>query len=101
MNVDKLDRLLNLVGELVIAQSMLQRNRHRNRAHRMPGCATASPMSSRQTRELQDAVMNIRLLPIDYLFSRMPRLVRDLAKRLGKEVELSDAWRARPSSTKK
>jgi two-component system, chemotaxis family, sensor kinase CheA len=43
----------------------------------------------RQTRELQDAVMGIRLLPIDFLFSRMPRMVRDLAQQLGKEVELT------------
>jgi len=88
VNVDKLDRLLNLVGELVIAQSMLNETATRNRAQDAR-LRDSVAYVGRQTRELQEAVMAIRLLPMDSLFSRMPRLVRDLAKRLGKEVELN------------
>jgi two-component system chemotaxis sensor kinase CheA len=88
VDVNKLDRLLNLVGELVIAQSMLSEAATHNRAAQDARLRDSVAYVERQTRELQDAVMNIRLLPIDYLFSRMPRLVRDLAGRLGKEVEL-------------
>jgi two-component system chemotaxis sensor kinase CheA len=88
VDVNKLDRLLNLVGELVIAQSMLSEAATHNRATQDARLRDSVAYVERQTRELQDAVMNIRLLPIDYLFSRMPRLVRDLAVRLGKEVEL-------------
>jgi two-component system chemotaxis sensor kinase CheA len=88
VDVDKVDRLLNLVGELVIAQSMLAE------AARAIAAGDARLRDSvayvdRQTRDLQDAVMSIRLLPIDFLFSRMRRMVRDLAERLGKEVELT------------
>ena len=88
VDVDKVDRLLNLVGELVIAQSMLAE------AARSGPASNALLRDSvayvgRQTRDLQDAVMSIRLLPIEFLFSRMQRTVRDLAQRLGKDVELT------------
>jgi len=86
VDVAKLDRLLNLVGELVIAQSMLSEAATRTAQDARLRDSVA--YVGRQTRELQEAVMGIRLLPIDYLFSRVPRLVRDLARRLGKEVEL-------------
>jgi two-component system chemotaxis sensor kinase CheA len=89
VDVDKLDRLLNLVGELVIAQSMLSEASTRSRAAQDVRLRDSVAYVGRQTRELQEAVMAIRLLPIDYLFSRIPRLVRDLAKRLGKQVELT------------
>jgi two-component system chemotaxis sensor kinase CheA len=89
VDVAKLDRLLNLVGELVIAQSMLSEAAARSRAAQDAHVRDSVAYVARQTRELQEAVMAIRLLPIDYLFSRVPRLVRDLAKRLGKEVELT------------
>jgi two-component system chemotaxis sensor kinase CheA len=88
VDVHKLDRLLNLVGELVIAQSMLTEAATRNRTPD-PRLRDSVAYVGRQTRELQEAVMAIRLLPIDYLFSRMPRMVRDLATRLGKSVELT------------
>lgn len=88
VDVHKLDRLLNLVGELVIAQSMLAEAATRNRTPD-PRLRDSVAYVGRQTRELQEAVMAIRLLPIDYLFSRMPRMVRDLATRLGKAVELT------------
>ena len=88
VDVDKLDRLLNLVGELVIAQSMLSEAATGSSAAQDARLRDSVAYVGRQTRELQEAVMGIRLLPIDYLFSRVPRLVRDLARRLGKEVEL-------------
>lgn len=88
VDVDKVDRLLNLVGELVIAQSMLAEaasSSAAGSAHLRDSVAYVG----RQTRDLQDAVMSIRLLPIEFLFSRMQRMVRDLAQRLGKDVELT------------
>jgi two-component system chemotaxis sensor kinase CheA len=89
VDVEKLDRLLNLVGELVIAQSMLSEATALTDAQEDARLRDSIGYVGRQTRELQEAVMAIRLLPIDYLFSRIPRLVRDLARRLDKEVELT------------
>jgi len=89
VDVEKLDRLLNLVGELVIAQSMLSEAAALTGAQEDVRLRDSIGYVGRQTRELQEAVMAIRLLPIDYLFSRIPRLVRDLARRLNKEVELT------------
>ena len=88
VDVDKVDRLLNLAGELVIAQSMLAEAAQRSGASQDVGLRDSVAHVARQTRELQEAVMGIRLLPLDYLFSRMPRLVRDLAQKLAKDVEL-------------
>lgn len=89
VDVDKIDRLLNLVGELVIAQSMLTEAARRSGAGNDAQLRDSVAYAGRQTRELQDAVMGIRLLPIEFLFSRMQRTVRDLAQRLGKDVELT------------
>ena len=88
VDVDKVDRLLNLVGELVIAHSMLAEAALRSGAAQNAHLRDSVAYAGRQTRELQEAVMGIRLMPIDFLFSRMPRVVRDLAQRLGKDVEL-------------
>ncbi len=88
VDVDKVDRMLNLVGELVIAQSMLAEAAQQSSASGDARLRQAVAYSARQTRDLQDAVMNIRLLPLAYLFSRMPRLVRDAAQRLNKEIQL-------------
>ncbi|MEO8626632.1 MAG: chemotaxis protein CheA [Betaproteobacteria bacterium] len=88
VDVDKVDRMLNLVGELVIAQSMLAEAAQQSSASGDAKLRQALAYSARQTRDLQDAVMNIRLLPLEYLFSRMPRVVRDAAQRLNKEVQL-------------
>jgi two-component system chemotaxis sensor kinase CheA len=87
VSVDKVDLLINLVGELVITQSMLSQT------------ATAEHLVSehlydrllqleRNTRELQETVMSIRMLPVSFAFNRFPRLVRDLAGKLGKQVDL-------------
>ena len=88
VDVDKVDRLLNLVGELVIAQSMLAEAAQRGAASQDAGLRDSVAHVARQTRDLQEAVMSIRLLPLDFLFSRVPRLVRDLAHKLAKDVEL-------------
>src|SRR5262249_16187035 len=88
VDVDKVDRLLNLAGELVIAQSILAEAARRSGAANEAGLRDSIAHVARQTRELQEAVMGIRLLPLDHLFSRLPRLVRDLGQKLAKDVEL-------------
>ncbi|MGR2661307.1 chemotaxis protein CheW [Chromobacterium haemolyticum] len=89
VNIDKVDLLLNLVGELVITQSMLTQSGAGLDpvAHeRLLGGIGAL---QRNARELQEAVMSIRMTPISFVFNRFPRVVRDLAGRLGKRVELT------------
>ena len=87
VSVEKVDQLINLVGELVITQAMIEQR-----------VGTLDPMThehllnsvsqlSRNTRDLQESVMSIRMMPMDYVFSRFPRMVRDLAHKLGKQVE--------------
>lgn len=87
VTVDKVDAIINLVGELVITQSMLEQT-----VQTMEGNTTAllSDLAQlkRNARDLQEAVMSIRMLPMDYVFSRYPRQVRDLSAKLNKEVEL-------------
>lgn len=88
VNTDKIDNLLNLVGELVITQSMLNQlgnDIHSTAADRLrEGLAQLG----RNTRELQEYAVQIRMLPIGFAFSRFPRLVRDLSRKLGKKVAL-------------
>ncbi len=88
VSVDKVDQVINLVGELIITQSML--NETASTLDRVVHDTLLNGISQlqRNARDLQDAVMSIRMLPMDYVFSRFPRLVRDLAGRLEKEVEL-------------
>jgi len=88
VNIEKVDHLINLVGELVIAQAMLAQTV--SRVDPVTGEALMQSMAQLEhnTRDLQDAVMSIRMLPIGFVFSRFPRLVRDLASKLGKNVEL-------------
>ena len=82
--VDKVDQLINLVGELVITQAMLaQRAKDEGRAM-SAGLADLE----RNTRDLQTAVMSIRMMPMSLVFNRFPRMLRDLAARLDKRVEL-------------
>ncbi len=87
--VEKVDRLINLVGELVITQSMLaQRSGDLDPALHGELLASMNHLQ-RNARDLQESVMSIRMMPMDYVFSRFPRLVRDLATRLGKQVNLN------------
>ncbi|RKR06066.1 CheA signal transduction histidine kinase [Kushneria sinocarnis] len=88
VSIEKIDQIINLVGELVITQSMLEQG-----AGELDPVVHGKLMSGmnqlqRNARDLQEAVMSVRMMPMDYVFSRFPRLVRDLAAKLGKEVEL-------------
>lgn len=88
VSIEKVDQMLNLVGELVITQSMLmQVVSHLDPAvfERLSMCLG---QLDRNTRDLQESVMSIRMMPISFVFSRFPRVVRDVAGRLGKQVEL-------------
>lgn len=88
VSIEKVDQLINLVGELVITQAMLLQT--------ATLCQDAAPerllnglaQLERNTRDLQESVMSIRMMPISFVFSRFPRVVRDLSGKLGKQVEL-------------
>jgi len=87
--VEKVDQLINLVGELVITQSMLAQ-----RSDLLDPVAHSDLLNSmgqleRNARDLQESVMSIRMMPMEYVFSRFPRLVRDLASKLNKQIELT------------
>ncbi|MBL8520066.1 MAG: chemotaxis protein CheW [Betaproteobacteria bacterium] len=88
VNVAKVDQLINLVGELVIAEAMIAQAAQGLDPEGKTALAAAVAQLERNTRDLQDSVLAIRMLPISFVMSRLPRLVRDLADRLGKEVEL-------------
>jgi len=88
VSVDKVDQLINLVGELVITQAVLAQ------AGAQPDTGTQQPLAAaladlqRHTRDLQEAVMSIRMIPMSVIFNRYPRMLRDLATELGKRIEL-------------
>jgi two-component system chemotaxis sensor kinase CheA len=85
---EKIDALINLVGELVITQSMLCRFSEKYEPHDVESLRRSIAQLTRNTRELQESVMQIRMLPIGFSFNRFPRLVHDLSRKLGKRVEL-------------
>ena len=86
---EKIDRLVNLVGELVITQAMLaQASQQSNTMLGEEQMSAALLQLDRQTRELQERVMGIRMVPVEMVFSRFPRMVHELGKQLGKDVEL-------------
>ncbi|WP_017907789.1 chemotaxis protein CheA, partial [Xanthomonas sp. SHU 199] len=88
VSVDKVDALINLVGELVITQAMLKQvstGLDQAVAERL---FAGLDLLERNTRDLQEAVIGVRMLPVDAVFRRFPRLVRDLSTRLGKQVRL-------------
>ncbi|QZA78093.1 chemotaxis protein CheW [Deefgea tanakiae] len=88
VSVEKVDQLLNLVGELVITQSMLAQNALQLDPVLHEKLLSGVAQLERNTRELQESVMSIRMMPISFVFNRYPRLVRDLAGKLNKQVEL-------------
>jgi two-component system chemotaxis sensor kinase CheA len=88
VGTDKVDALINQVGELVITQSMLSEFQTDFDPQRIEKLRSGLAQLARNTRELQESVMRIRMLPISVSFDRFPRLVRDIAQKLGKEVEL-------------
>ncbi len=88
VSVSKVDQLINLVGELVITQAMLaQKSRELDDKDNQPLLAGLADLD-RNTRDLQEAVMSIRMIPMSVVFNRFPRMLRDLATKLGKKVEL-------------
>jgi two-component system chemotaxis sensor kinase CheA len=88
VSVDKVDQLINLVGELVITQAMLAQNGKGVDAALYQQLAAGLADLERNTRDLQEAVMSIRMIPMSMVFNRFPRMLRDLAAKLGKKVEM-------------
>jgi two-component system chemotaxis sensor kinase CheA len=88
VGVDKVDSLINLVGELVITQSMLSELGNDFDISKVERLNSGLEQLLQNTKELQESVMRIRMLPISFAFNRFPRLVHDLSKKTGKEVEL-------------
>jgi two-component system chemotaxis sensor kinase CheA len=86
--IDKIDGLIDLVGELVITQAMLDQFREEFDPSRLAMLQHGLAQLARHTRSLQESVMGIRMLPIGSVFNRFPRLVRDLSQKLGKQVKL-------------
>ncbi len=88
VSVEKVDQLINLVGELVITQAMLAQNSRSLDPVVYQQLMSGLTDLDRNTRDLQEAVMSIRMIPMSTVFSRFPRMLRDLANKLGKKVEL-------------
>ena len=88
VSVEKIDRIVNLVGELVIAQAMMQQAAGHIAAGKDEHLAHSLATLDRNTRDLQQAVMSIRMMPMEFVFSRFPRLVYDVSSKLGKKVHL-------------
>ncbi|WP_029407088.1 chemotaxis protein CheA [Thiomicrorhabdus sp. Milos-T2] len=98
VDLSKIDQMVNLVGELVITQSML--SQFGEQAEQSSENSKEANMEwvdklkeglthlERHTRELQESVMNIRMLPVSFAFNRMPRIVHDVSQKLGKQIEL-------------
>ena len=88
VDINKIDGLINMVGELVITQSMLSLLGEDFGMDRVERLQDGLAQLERHTRELQESVMQIRMLPISFTFSRFPRLVHDLSTKMGKKIEL-------------
>ncbi|HXE37225.1 MAG TPA: chemotaxis protein CheW [Azonexus sp.] len=88
VGVEKVDQLINLVGELVITQAMLLQTAMQMQENAPERLLNGLVQLERNTRDLQESVMSIRMMPISTVFSRFPRVVRDLSGKLGKQVEL-------------
>ena len=89
VGTDKVDQLINLVGELVITQSMLGQIGEDFQMDKLEQLRDGLTQFERNTRELQESVMRIRMMPISFAFNRFPRMVRDVSGKLGKQVELT------------
>jgi two-component system, chemotaxis family, sensor kinase CheA len=84
----KIDRLVNLVGELVVTQAVIAQIVARFTPDRLPQLAEAVTQMDRHARDLEERVMAVRMLPVRTVFGRFPRVVRDLAQAVGKDVVL-------------
>lgn len=89
VGVEKVDQIINLVGELVITQAMLQQSAASLDPVLHDRLLNGIEHLERNARDLQEAVMSIRMMPMDYVFSRFPRVVRESAASLGKNIELT------------
>ncbi len=87
VSIEKVDQLINLVGELVITQAMIEQRVDTLDPMAHERLLNSVSQLTRNTRDLQEAVMSIRMMPMDFVFSRFPRMVRDLAAKLGKKVD--------------
>lgn len=88
VSVERVDQLINLVGELVITQAMLTQQVKDLDPAQFRSLLGGVTDLERNTRHLQEAVMSIRMIPMSFVFNRFPRLIRDLAVKLGKKIEL-------------
>lgn len=88
VNTEKVDEIINLVGELVITQSILSQCYAQISKNAGDDMRNGIDQLERNTRELQESVMKIRMLPISFVFNRFPRMVRDVSTKLNKEIEL-------------
>ncbi|TMO58754.1 chemotaxis protein CheA [Pseudoalteromonas aurantia] len=89
VGIDKVDSLINMVGELVITQAMLSQIGEQEISETtITSLQEGLAQLAHNTRDLQENVMRIRMLPISFVFSRFPRLVRDISQKLNKQVEL-------------
>jgi two-component system chemotaxis sensor kinase CheA len=87
VGIEKVDQLINLVGELVITQAMIEQRVNALDPVLNEALINSVSQLTRNTRDLQESVMSIRMMPMDFVFSRFPRMVRDLAGKLNKKVE--------------
>lgn len=87
VSIEKVDQLINLVGELVITQAMIEQRIGSLDPMLHEGLLNSVGQLTRNTHDLQESVMSIRMMPMDYVFSRFPRMVRDLASKLGKKID--------------
>jgi two-component system chemotaxis sensor kinase CheA len=94
VSVEKVDQLINLVGELVITQAMLAQIGRNLDPVENQNLMTGLSDLERNTRHLQESVMSIRMIPMAFVFNRFPRMLRDLAAKLGKQVELQTVGEA-------
>jgi two-component system chemotaxis sensor kinase CheA len=92
--VEKVDQLINLVGELVITQAMLTQQAKDLDPVQFQALLSGVADLERNTRHLQEAVLSIRMIPMAFVFNRFPRMLRDLAAKLGKEIELKTVGEA-------
>ena len=88
VGIDKVDAVINLVGELVITQSMLSTLGEDFQMEMVQKLTDGLGQLERNTRELQEQVMRMRMLPISFAFNRFPRMVHDVSQKLGKTIEL-------------
>jgi len=88
VDVEKVDQLINLVGELVITQSMLTQAATMLDPVVYERFLSGLGHLERNARDMQESVMSIRMMPMDYVFSRFPRVIRDVSAKLGKQVRL-------------